>query len=158
MSLGRNLTRDDEGKSFRTRSGSRVKIISVSSQEVVRYVHDLAVRRNIYYPFYLVMAVDDENELISYKINGFYLHSESARNLDLISEGVEVEPELNLGPEHVGRKVRLKDGSVVLIGAFIPSAAYPIRSVCGLAFTISGRAHATIVRHNVDGDIVELLD
>ena len=52
---------------------------------------------------------------LNYSIGGRYLETEK-HGLDLVAE--YKEPELCLGPEHVGMRVRLRDGSISLLCDF----------------------------------------
>lgn len=83
--------------------------------------------------------------------DGKYYSSEECHG-DLVA-GYK-EPELRLGPEHVGRRVKLRNGDVFLITSYIGSAGYPIGTSIGCV-TTSGRYSMNDRLNN--NDIVEVL-
>lgn len=98
----------------------------------------------------LYFVLDEEGELIN---QGGY--KDSFIYTTYASEGkLYEEPKLILGPEHVGRRVKLRNGDIELITAYRFETRYPVRAA-DYQWYIDGQ-YSTV---SIDiYDIVEILD
>lgn len=62
---------------------------------------------------------------------------------------------LNLGPEHVGKKAKLRDGSVIVITSFYKNERFPVRGG-DMKFKSMGRCNDEII--DQPRDIIRILD
>ena len=136
------------GKKYVVRAAADVKWIRV---DAIRPEAELGCNQ------VAATGCDANNKLYQccYSTEGKYLDVDGIDHYDIVAE--YKEPELCLGPKHVGRRVRLRDGSISLICEFIvdssvcPSPAIHVKTAYN-NYYINGQCFLTRAK-----DIVEIL-
>lgn len=132
----------EAGKYYRTRDGRKAYVDSIRTFNPFTPI-------NINIKNAALGAVEDVGAR-TWSLDGRYDTVESQSDLIAPWEN----PPLQLGPEHVGRRVKLGEGHVMLITSYVKGVAYPI---CAGAYHFTAEGKIDPDEANYKLDIVEVL-